>query len=95
MRVPVQTETGRCLPVGTYALPTRCRGSVRLYAKLDRKRRVGRKRFSVTRGFTRTVRVRLNRPAFRKLAQRRRLRATVRATVKGRQAIKKVILVRR
>jgi hypothetical protein len=90
----------RCSSAGTFAVPARCRGTVRISARLGRKtRRIGRRSFDFGLIETRTVTVRLPRSAYRRL-RGRSLRATIRASVvspgRGTQtASKRVRLVRR
>jgi hypothetical protein len=69
---------------------------VAIFAKIDKgkRRRIARAPVSIDRGGTKTVKLKVNRRAFRVLGRRGRLKAKVRARANGRSASKTVSLKR-
>ena len=84
----------RCLPSGIDRVPTRCRGSVRLFARLlgKKQKRIGRKSFSVAASTPQVVTVTIRKRAYRKLRRKGTLKVTIRASGNGRKTRKRVTL---
>jgi hypothetical protein len=83
----------RCEAVGRPAA-SRCTGTVALFAKIDDgpRRRIGKRAVSVPRGKARTITVRINRRAFRRMTSAGRLRAKARVRANGRSDRRTVVL---